>query len=205
MPWRSHDRFGTAGLGDRLPDAALTGVQAVGAVVLLGTLAGIISEELFLFGALGATTFLQLANPLSAPASPRNTVVGHSVACAAALLGVAIFGLWDAGPATNTAIGADRVAAVAFALGVTIAVLVAFDRQHLAAGASAVVIALGEVDDYVVSGFAVLVLTTYSFLTNRARGIPYPRWAPNPAVVAAARQASVEERRLADGAQSDAD
>jgi CBS domain-containing membrane protein len=196
--WRSHDRFGTDGLGVRLPDAAVTGLQAVGAVVVLGALAGF-SEGLLLFGALGATTFLQLANPLSAPASPRNTIVGHGVAFTAGLAGLAIFGLWDAGPAADSGVGADRVAAVAFALGVTITVLIAFDRQHLAAGASTVVIALGEVDDYFISGLGVLVLTLYSFVTNRLRGIPYPRWAPNPEVVALARKAAVAQRRAAEG------
>jgi hypothetical protein len=177
--WQSQDRFGTAGLGQRVPGAALTGVQAMGAVVVLGVLAPI-GEGFLAFGALGATAFLQMATPLNAPASPRNTFVGHSVAFGAGLLGMALFGLWDAGPVEPGEVGADRVAAVAVALGLTMAVLIAFDRQHLAAGASTVAIALGEVDDYLVTALGVAVLTLYSFLTNRARGIPYPRWAPRP-------------------------
>ncbi|OWY62343.1 hypothetical protein B7486_58955 [cyanobacterium TDX16] len=179
MRWKSQDRFGTAGLRDRFPNAALTGVQGVGAVVVLGFLAQL-SEGFIAFGALGATAFLQMATPLVAPASPRNTIVGHSVAFSAGVTGLAIFGLSDAGRALPGEIGADRVAAVAFALGVTMAVLIAFDRQHLAAGASTVAIALGEVDDYLVTAMGVLLLTLYSFLTNRLRGIPYPKWAPPP-------------------------
>ena len=93
---------------------------------------------------LGPTAYVFAAHPASRTATRRNAVVGHSVAIAAALASLAVFGLWDERP--HAAVGhvtLPQVFATAVAVAVTLFILEVTDHHHAPSAASAVLITAG--------------------------------------------------------------
>lgn len=136
--------------------------------------------EPFVFPSLGPTAFLFFYTPMAPAASPRNAIYGHLIGAAAGWLCLVGFGLQDAGPATASGVGWDRVAAAGLSLGLTSGLMILINAPHPPAGATTLIISLGVLHDFrhvVVLMVAVLLLTLQALAINRLAGVPYPVWA----------------------------
>lgn len=131
-----------------------------------------------LFPSLGPTAFLLFSTPLTAAASPRNTVLGHLIGVLAGAIGLAVFGLLHT-PPDLTNITWPRAGAAALALSLTCAGMNAFQLPHPPAGATTLIIALGLLRtpvDLAMIMLSVLGLTVLGWAVNRLSGVPYPVW-----------------------------
>ena len=112
--------------------------------------------------------------------SPRNTIIGHAVGVAAAVLSLAIFGLLDAPSVYVTGVSVARIGAIALAVALTGGVLRVLRSAHPPAGATTIIVASGllvkprQILDVLIG---VLLLTIAGWLLNRAMGVPAPIWA----------------------------
>ena len=117
----------------------------LGAVVMAGIgLGGRYLAWPILTTTLGPTLYVFQAHPDSETARFRSAVTGHSVAVAAGLFSLAVFGLWT--HAATTAIGHStlrQAGAAAVALGLTLAALHLTRSHHAPAGATTLLIATG--------------------------------------------------------------
>lgn len=132
----------------------------------------------FIFPSLGATAFLLFHVPLSESASPRNILIGHTLAACIGWLCLVMFGLLHAPPVT-TVIEPIRALAAATALGVTSALMVLLRAVHPPASATALIVTFGLMPNLArlpVLLVAVMVLLLQAFVMNRLAGIPYPLW-----------------------------
>ena len=80
---------------------------------------------------------------------------------------------------------ASRVGAVALSFGLTSGAMVWLRVPHPPAGATTMIVSLGiltQAGHLVVLMVAVVLLTIQAFAINRLAGLPYPLWAPRPAV-----------------------
>ncbi len=158
--------------------AFVNGCLAIG-VMSLGAL---VTGSPFVFPSLGPTAFLHFYTPMAPAASPRNTLCGHTVGVAAAVISLAAFGLTGEGPALSEGMTLARVGAVALSLGLTSGAMVWLRVPHPPAGATTMIISLGILTDVAhlaVLLLAVLLLTAQAFIINRAAGVPYPTWTPS--------------------------
>eukprot|EP00483_Globobulimina_turgida_P002374 UN02376 len=151
-----------------------TGTFIVGIIAYL-------SDLPFLFPSLGPTTFLHFAIFAKAPASPRNTIIGHFIGIVFGMLGLAIFGLVDKPSAAVEVMSMNRVGCATFAIGFTCIVMIVCKVEHPPAAATTLLVAMGVLKQFthlVVLMSAVGVLTIYAFIMNRMLrndGI-YPIW-----------------------------
>jgi CBS-domain-containing membrane protein len=114
--------------------------------MLAAGLLGLLSLEtqtLFLFPALGASTFIVFSFPHLPAARPRNVIGAHLVGALAGWLCFRAFGLQPGGPTLVAGGGWEHVAAPALALGLTTALLLWFDLLHPPAGATTLLASLG--------------------------------------------------------------
>lgn len=140
----------------------------------------LVTREPFVFPSLGPTAFLFFYTPMAPAASPRNAVYGHAIGAAAGWCCLVIFGLQDAGPATATGVGWDRVMAAALSLGLTSGFMILLKAPHPPAGATTLIISLGVLHEFsavIVLMIAVVLLTIQAIAINRLAGVPYPLWA----------------------------
>ena len=160
-------------------NAVYTFIGSLLAIGLSGLWAYIVKEPL-LFPSLGATAFLIFETPMAEVGSPRNTIIGHTVGVAAALLSLAIFGLLDAPSVYVTGVSVARIGAIALAVALTGGVLRVLRSAHPPAGATTIIVASGllakphQILDVLIG---VLLLTIAGWLLNRAMGVPAPLWA----------------------------
>ena len=103
------DRFGTKG------HALYTFVACLLALVVSGLTAYAFKQPL-LIPSLGPTALLFFEQPLAAPSSPRNTLVGHLVAILAGALSLAVFGLLDHSSILTEGVTLARTGAAALSL-----------------------------------------------------------------------------------------
>jgi len=167
-----HDSVAVMGAFAFINGCVAIGVMSFGAFV---------TGSPFVFPSLGPTAFLHFYTPMAPAASPRNTLCGHAVGVAAAVISLLAFGLTGEGPALEDGMTLARVGAVALSLGLTSGAMVWLRVPHPPAGATTMIISLGiltEVAHLGVLLFAVVLLTIQAFLINRAAGVPYPRWSP---------------------------
>lgn len=147
----------------------------------LMALVALVTHEPFIFPSLGPTAFLFFYTPTAPAASPRNAFIGHLAGAAAGWLGLAVFGLRDAGPALVVGVNWPRVLAAGLSLGLTSGVMVLLRAPHPPAGATTLIVSLGLLPHLWQLGvlmLAVVLLTVQAFVINRLAGIPYPIWAP---------------------------
>jgi len=138
-------------------------------------------DEPLLFPSLGATAFLFFETPMAEVASPRNAIVGHAVAVAAAMLALAAFGLIDAPSAYDVGVVPERIGAVALAVALTGGVLRLLRAAHPPAGATTIIVSTGLLDrpeQLVAVATGVAILTVAGVALNRALGVPAPLWSP---------------------------
>lgn len=120
-------------------------------MLLIGTLA-VLTHEPWVFPSLGPTAFILYAAPMSAQASPRNTITANTIAVVAGVLGTALVGLAGQGPDVDD-LSVRRVLAVAIALALTLSVMIV----------------------------AVIALVVVGWLLNFATGTRMPLWSPKHA------------------------
>jgi CBS domain-containing membrane protein len=160
-------------------NAIVTAIGSFLALAVSGTIAWVVAEPL-VFPSLGATAFLCFETPLAEVASPRNTIVGHLTAIAAAAVSLAAFGLLDAPSAFVEGITPARVGAVALSVGLTGGVLRLLRSAHPPAGATTIIVSSGllaEPEQMLAVAGGVVLLTLSCWLLNRAIGVPAPAWA----------------------------
>jgi len=160
-------------------NAVYTFTGSLIAIAVSGLAAWAFREPL-LFPSLGATAFLFFETPMAEVASPRNAMIGHTVAVLAALAAIALFGLLDAPSAYEAGVVPERIGAVALAVATTGGALRLLRAAHPPAGATTIIVSSGLLDDplhlvAVIAGVALLTLA--SFALNRLLGVPAPRWA----------------------------
>jgi len=147
---------------------------------LMATLA-LITGSPFIFPSLGPTAFLFFYTPRAPSASPRYTLVGHTIGVLAGYFSLVVTGLTTAGPALAVGVTWPRVIAAALSLGLTSGLMVLLKSPHPPAGATTLIISLGLITKptlLVVLLIAVMVLTLQAIAINRLAGIPYPLWNP---------------------------
>lgn len=141
----------------------------------------VITHTPFIFPSLGPTAFLFFYTPTAPSASPRNTIVGHTIGVLAGYFSLVVTGLTMAGPALSTGVTWPRVIAAALSLGLTSGLMVLLKSPHPPAGATTLIISLGLLTkpwQLLVLMGAVVLLTLQAFVINRLAGIPYPLWNP---------------------------
>ena len=160
-------------------NAVYTFTGSLIAIALSGVAAWGFDEPL-LFPSLGATAFLFFETPMAEVASPRNAIIGHTIAVVAAAFAIAVFGLIDAPSAYEGGVEPARIGAVALAVALTGGLLRLVRSAHPPAGATTIIVSSGLLDDplqLVAVIVGVAILTVASFWLNRLLGVPAPRWA----------------------------
>jgi CBS domain-containing membrane protein len=155
----------------------LNGCISIG---LMSTLA-LITGSPFIFPSLGPTAFLFFYTPRAPSASPRYTLVGHTIGVLAGYFSLVVTGLTTAGPALAVGVTWPRVIAAALSLGLTSGLMVLFKSPHPPAGATTLIISLGLITKpllLIVLLVAVMILTLQALAINRLAGIPFPLWNP---------------------------
>ena len=161
--------------------AAYVLINSAISISLLSVLA-IATGEPFVFPSLGPTAFVLFFAALSTQSSPRNVFCGHLIGALTGLTALLIFGL-QAVPADLEEITTARLGAVAFALAVTLSVMIWLGVPHAPAGATTLIVALGLLrtpSQLVILMAAVVILILQGIAINRLAGIPYPLWKPAP-------------------------
>jgi len=141
----------------------------------------LITRSPFIFPSLGPTAFLFFYTPLAPSASPRNTLVGHTIGVLAGYFSLVVTGLTAAGPALAVGVTWPRVIAAALSLGLTAGLMVLSRSPHPPAGATTLIVSLGILTkpwQLLLLLVAVVLLTLQAFAINRLAGIPYPLWNP---------------------------
>ncbi len=141
----------------------------------------LITGSPFIFPSLGPTAFLFFYTPRAPSASPRYTLVGHTIGVLAGYFSLVVTGLTTAGPALTVGVTWPRVIAAALSLGLTSGLMVLFKSPHPPAGATTLIISLGLLTkpwQLLVLLIAVVLLTLQALAINRLAGIPYPLWNP---------------------------
>lgn len=167
-----YDRFGNRG------NAVYTFTGGLVTIALSGLWAWALDEPL-LFPSLGATAFLFFETPMAEVASPRNTIIGHLVAIAAAFVSLVIFGLTDAPSAFEEGVVPARIGAVALSVALTGGVLRLLRAAHPPAGATTIIVGSGllaEPGQMAAVAAGVALLTVAAWGLNRAFGVPAPVW-----------------------------
>lgn len=150
-------------------------------ILILGAIA-VVSHEPMVFPSLGPSAFVLFFLPLGVQSAPKNVVLGQLIAVVCGIGALLTFGLYGRPPNLDD-ISWHRVLAAALALSLTAVLMVLFNVLHAPAGATAMIVALGLIDDwsgYVWMMVAVVLLTLQAFAINRLAGLPYPVWRPVP-------------------------
>ncbi len=155
---------------------------ALGSLIVIG-LSGLwawLFKEPLLFPSLGATAFLFFETPLAEVGTPRNAVIGHFVAIAAAVVSLEAFRLFDAPSVYVQGVTPARIGAVACSVALTGGVLRLLRSAHPPAGATTIIVSSGllaKPHQIVAVASGVLLITVAGWVLNRAMGVPAPRWA----------------------------
>lgn len=150
-----------------------------GLVVGLAALAAYAVGQPLVFPSLGPTALLIFDTPVAPFASPRNTVIGHTVAVGVGLLALLVTGLLDDPSAFEQGIVLARVVAAALSVAVTGAVLGLLDARHPPSGATTLLVSLGVLSrppQLAAVAVGVLLVVGVGWLLNRAAGAPVPLW-----------------------------
>ncbi|HEX7734941.1 MAG TPA: HPP family protein [Ktedonobacteraceae bacterium] len=174
LPWlmQHHARTPVLALFSFISGCISIGLMAVLALAM---------RSPFVFPSLGPTAFLFFYTPRAPSASPRNTLIGHTIGVLAGYASLLITGLTAAGPALAVGVTWPRVIAAALSLGLTAGLMILCKSPHPPAGATTLIISLGILTQpwqLALLLVAVVLLTIQAFAINRLAGIPYPLWNP---------------------------
>jgi CBS-domain-containing membrane protein len=162
----------------------VAGATALSTIVVTAYL----TDFILIFPPLGPSAFILFYTPLAESASPRNLILGHTLALLSGLGALAaaqaLFPELDA--SAPVSMNWSHVTAVAFAMGAASIAMVTLKCVHPPAVATALIAAIGYLENIVqVSGVlvAVLFLAMEAYLFNRVMGgLPYPLWRSDPHV-----------------------
>jgi CBS-domain-containing membrane protein len=147
------------------------------AILVVGLIAWY-SDLPLLFPALGPTAFILFSKPFSPDATPRSVVVGHFAGIVSGLVVGQLVGLlWS--PVTLETAGLHTFCGAALALALTCLLLVWLSCPHAPACASALIVALGVVDDWrglLAMAIGVVMLTLQAVCVNRFACLDVPVW-----------------------------
>jgi CBS domain-containing membrane protein len=145
---------------------------------MVSGLAAWLFKQPLLFPSLGPTALLFFEQPLAAPSSPRNTLIGHLVTILAGALSLAVFGLLDRPSILAEGVTLARVGAAALSLALTGTVLL-LRSSHPPTGATTLIVSLGLLQtppEMTMLMVGVVILTVAGWSINRALGVPMPIW-----------------------------
>lgn len=153
--------------------ALICGTLSIGVM----SLAAYLSGSTLIFASLGPTAFLFFYAPRTRPASPKNALMGHFVACVVGFASLKMFGIEEA--ISYDHMRWQYIFTCAFSLGLTSALMVLLSCPHPPAGSTTLIVALGLLRGVSQLSFlmlAVAMLTALAVLLNRLAGIRYPLW-----------------------------
>lgn len=165
--------------------------------IALLSIVALVARSPFIFPSLGPTAFLFFYTPTQASASPRNTIIGHTIGIFTGYLSLVVTGLTAAGPALVVGVSWPRVIAAALSLGLCSGLMVLLKSPHPPAGATTLIISLGILTKPLQLGIlmiAVIILTLLAIVLNRFAGIPYPLWSPKKETKEQARKEASPEK-----------
>jgi CBS domain-containing membrane protein len=160
-------------------DAVYTFVAGGVAIAVSGLVAWLLKQPL-LFPSLGPTVYLFFDSPTAPEASPRNTIIGHGVAIVIGFVSLCLFGLQSAPSILHAGVSPARVAAAALSVALSGAILHLVKAKHPPCGATTLIVSLGLLktpEQLAMIAAGVLLLTTISWIINRACGSRMPFWA----------------------------
>lgn len=169
------DSFGSA-----QGETIYTFVACLLALAISGLAAWLFRQPL-LFPSLGPTALLFFEQPLAAPSSPRNTLIGHFVAILAGALSLAVFGLLDHPSILAEGVTLARTGAATLSLALTGSILLLLRSSHPPTGATTLIVSLGLLQtprEMIMLMVGVVILTVVGWIVNRAFGVPMPVWSP---------------------------
>lgn len=143
-----------------------------------------VAHTSFVFPSLGPTAILFFFSPLSPPASPRHTLLGHGIGILCGYGMLCLTGLQHAPAALVMGVDGRRILAAALALALTSSLMILLKAAHPPAGATTLIIALGIITkphQLVTIEIAVAILTLQAIVINRLAGLDYPLWAKRAA------------------------
>jgi hypothetical protein len=143
----------------------------------------LISHTPLVFPSLGTTAFLPFYKPTDPSSSPRNIIIGHTLATIIGYLSLVITGLTAAGPVLAVGVTLPRIFAIGLSLGLTIGLMVLLRAPHPPALATTLMISLGTVTkpwQLLVFILAIVLLTLQILIINRLAGMDYPLWRSQP-------------------------
>lgn len=155
--------------------AAVNGAVAI----LIISLFAWLTDLPLVFPVLGPSAFILFSKPFSADAAPRSVVIGHFVAMATAVASWQLVSAAYGQPVSMENAHWPTILSASLALAVTCMLLVRLSCPHAPACASALLIALGAVTEWVellALAVAVVVLTLQAVCINRIAGVNVPIW-----------------------------
>jgi CBS domain-containing membrane protein len=163
--------------------SAVSLVAAVngGMAVLIISLCAWVTDVPLLFPALGPTAFILFSGPFSPAAAPRSVILGHLVAMASGLAAWHLVNLVSGGSLSLDAGGWLTCVSASLALAMTCLLLVRLSVPHAPACASALIIAVGAVIDWLgvlAMVIGVVMMTLQAVGVNRCAGLNTPLWSP---------------------------
>jgi CBS-domain-containing membrane protein len=162
----------------------IAGVTALATITIMAYL----TDLMLLFPPLGPSAFILFYTPLAESASPRNLVLAHTMALLCGLTALVLAEVLLPGfqGTPSTTMNWANVTAIAMAMGAASISMVLFQCVHPPAAATALIAAMGYLDNPIQIGgvlLAVLFLGMEAYLFNRLLGgLPYPLWRFDPEV-----------------------
>ena len=155
-----------------IPDP-IFGPLVAGALILIAGLVGLLLGRPVLFASLGPTAYLQADQPANPVSRLWNALGGHLSGAVAGLIGVALFGAWNAPtPLADHVLPPERVAASVVAIVLTILFAALLRAAHPPAAATALLITLGAIkttEDLVNLAIGVIVVSVAGEVARRVR------------------------------------
>lgn len=171
--------------------------SAISSAISIGIMAtaGVLTHSHFVFPSLGPTAFLFFSTPTAPSASPRNTLIGHTIGVCMGYLCLIVTGLALTGPALATDMKWRLVIAAGLSLGLTSGLMVLMRVDHPPAAATTLLVSLNIISrpwQLVVLMVAVGLLTLQAIVINRLAGISYPLWSALPMI----EQITIKEKAV---------
>lgn len=168
------DRYGAKG-------EALYMVVAGFLAITVNGLAAFFLKQPLLFPSLAPTVFTVFRQPLSKDSSPRNVVLGHTIAAGVGFAFLWIFGLYGEPSVLREGVTLARVFAAAGSVAATEAALILLRIPHPPAGTTTLLVALGLFTtprELAALAAGIVLVTVVGWIINRSFGASVPVWAP---------------------------
>jgi CBS domain-containing membrane protein len=155
-----------------------TGQLTINCCLCICLMAGLafIFHSPFIFPSLGPTAFLFFYKPTDPSSSPRNTLIGHSIATLAGYFSLVVTGLTAAGPVFAVGVTWPRIIAIGLSLGLTVGLMTLLHAPHPPATSTVLIVSLGTLTkpwQLIVLMFAVILLTMQASIINHLAGIDH--------------------------------